>query len=540
MDAHSSLVALYPLVEFAARAETPAVAAAAALDALESALGVRRAWVQQVDAAGAPRVLLARGVSAACIAAAEAALPGSHDDPEPGVFETAGAPAGTLLAALRDDGIVRATFVPIRWRSARIGVVALLDADTRPRTDEELKVASAIASLTGIVCGRERVITARHRLEQELLHSQRLESVGRVAGGIAHDFNNMLTAIIGYMDLVVAGLPPDAEEQAYLAQALDAADQATVLTRQMLAFARRQPSPPAAQDLAAVLGRMAPLVRRIMPETIEVNVDTTTPDCWIVADPGQVEQAIVNFAFRARDAMAAGGVLTLATRIVEDDAGRPFVALEASDTGEALDEEVLRNAIEPFRGPPAEGGWPGLALAVAAALVRDCGGEVEAESDPMNGTRVRALWPLASGPGTAPAPSGGAPGGGETLLFVDDESTVRGLASVLLSRIGYTVIAADCADEALRVLGSHAGTLHLMVADLVMPGMGGRDLALRARALRPDLRVMLMSGYSAAPEVKEVAGGFAFLSKPFTGETLARRVRETLDAPPARGDAPRA
>ena len=313
---------------------------------------------------------------------------------------------------------------------------------------------------------------------------------------------------------------------------------ATVLTRQMLAFARRQPAPPTPQDLGGVLGRMAPLVRRLLPETVEVNIDATTPGCWIVADPGQIEQVIVNLAFRARDAMASGGVLTISTRLAEEPGGEVRVALDASDTGAVLDEESLLNATEPFRGPPAEGGGDGMALAIAAALVRDSGGRVEAESDSRNGTRVRALWPLAKAPGSAPSAAGERPGGHETLLFVEDDAPIRGLATALLSRLGYHVIAAEHADEAMQRLAEYAGEVHLLVADLVMPGISGRDLALRAQAMRPGLRVLLTSGYASASGIAEVAGGFSFMPKPFTSDTLARRVRETLDAPPVLSGAP--
>jgi CheY-like chemotaxis protein len=340
--------------------------------------------------------------------------------------------------------------------------------------------------------------------------------------------------MIGYMDLVAAGLPPGTEEQGYLAQALDAAEQATDLTRQMLAFARRQPAPPTPQNLNGVLDRLAPLVRRLMPENVRFVAHAQADPAWVLADAGQIEQVIVNLALRARDAMPEGGVLTLSAINVSGTGGaHDSVALEFVDTGDGLDDEALQRALEPFEGSGVSRGGAGLELAIAAALVRASGGLVEADSDPAGGTRVRALWPLTVPPGARPDAAGSVAGGRETVLFVEDDPSVRELAAAMLSRLGYSVLTAEGAEEALRRLAHHPGGVHLLIADLVLPGMSGRELALRARETKPGLRVLITSGYATSPGVTEVAGGLPFLPKPFTTEALARRVRETLDAPPA-------
>jgi two-component system cell cycle sensor histidine kinase/response regulator CckA len=529
MDPRLALDALHPLIELTARAESGAVAAEAALDALAAGLGVTRAWVQHQDPDGICRIVRARGLPEGLVTPGQDGLPRERDGGRVYHYPASGAAGGSLLESLRAHDVGAATVVAMIWRGTRLGALVLLSADERAPDEAAQRTAIAIASLAGIVFGRARVIAARHRLEQELLQAQRLESIGRVAGGIAHDFNNMLTAMIGYLDLVAAGLPENAEEQGYVSQALVAADQAAVLTRQMLTFARRQPGPASPQDLSTVLARMAPLVRRLLPEAVEVNVDASTTGCWVHADPGQVEQAILNFAFRARDAMPAGGVLTFAVRMIDAADGTKAAALEATDTGQVLDPEALRAAVEPFRGPAAESGAAALAMTIVAALVRDSGGRLEAESDPANGTRLRALWPLTVAPGAVSAGTATARGGNETVLLVEDDPAVLGLARALLVRLGYTVVSADHGERALAAL--EAGRADLLVADLVMPGMSGRELAARAQAMRPGLRVLLTSGYAESPDVSEVAGGVPFLAKPYTSELLARRMRETLDAP---------
>ncbi len=377
-----------------------------------------------------------------------------------------------------------------------------------------------------------RDVTARHELESRLRHAHKMESIGRLAGGVAHDFNNMLTAMIGYMDLVSSGLPPEAEEQAYLTQALAAAEQASDLTRQLLAFARRQPVQPTEQDMNALLERMGPLLRRLVPEDIEI---VTRPDAkpgWVLADAGQLEQVLVNLAFNARDAMPDGGLLTIATsrEAATVPGERDLVVLEVADTGVGMDAETRERVFEPFYTTKQEGRGAGLGLATVYGIVQQFGGRVEVASAPGRGARFRILLPAIEVPASARVAEGGI-GGHETVLLVEDDASVRGLVSAMLARLGYVVIAAERADEALAMLARHAGDVDLLIADMVMPGMSGRELANRALVARPRVRVLLMSGYAATGSGPHAAGGFAFMPKPFSIETLARRVRETLAAP---------
>ncbi len=396
------------------------------------------------------------------------------------------------------------------------------------------------ATSLGVLCGQLmqlRDVTARHDLEGRLRHAHKMESIGRLAGGVAHDFNNMLTAMIGYMDLVAAGLPPEAEEQGYLTQALAAAEQASDLTRQLLAFARRQPVQPTAQDMNALLERMGPLLRRLVPEDIEIVSRPEAKPGWVLADAGQLEQVLVNLAFNARDAMPDGGLLALATsREAATVVGEPdHVVLEVADTGVGMDDETRERLFEPFYTTKQEGRGAGLGLATVYGIVQQFGGRVEVASAPGRGARFRIVLPATDVP-AAPDAGDGGPGGHETVLLVEDDASVRGLVSAMLARLGYVVIAAERSDEALAMLERHRGDVDLLIADMVMPGMSGRELASRALAARPRLRVLLMSGYAATGSGPHAAGGFAFMPKPFSIETLARRVRETLAAPALVGE----
>jgi len=378
-------------------------------------------------------------------------------------------------------------------------------------------------------------LTARRRIEEHMLHMHKMESVGRLAGGVAHDFNNMLTTIIGYLDLAVASLPAGSEERDYLVQALDAADQAAGLTGQLLTFARLQPVSPTHQDLNQLLERMTPLLRHLVPESVAIVVRRSPQPCGVLADPSQLEQVLVQLVLNARDAMPEGGTLTLgAAPEPEPAAGeRAMAVLEVSDTGVGMDEETRAHAFEPFYTTKAERPGAGLGLATVYGIVQQCGGQATVTSAPGRGATFRVLLPSAepAEPGAALAPSPGLPRGTETVLLVEDDAAVRALIQAMLSRLGYTVLAEARAEEALPRLERHEGRVDLLIADIVMPGMSGRDLAVRAQALRPGLRVLLVSGYSSTTTA--AAGPFAFLAKPFSIEALAGTVRAAL-ADPAR------
>jgi signal transduction histidine kinase/CheY-like chemotaxis protein len=380
-----------------------------------------------------------------------------------------------------------------------------------------------------------RDVTQRRQFETQMLYARKMESIGRLAGGVAHDFNNMLTAMIGYMDLVGVNLPQGSEERGYLAHALEAAEQASDLTRQLLAFSRRETVPPSPQDLNALLERLAPMIRRLVPENVELVASADASPSWVLADAGQLEQVVVNLVFNARDAMPNGGRLVLRTANLPAGGAdaREMVALEVEDSGVGMDAETLQHAFEPFyttRGPER---GAGLGLAMVYGVVVQSGGRVEAQSAPGRGSVFRVLLPLTGAPeAAAETPLGPiAPARHGVVMLVEDDASVRGLVTVMLGRLGYDVLAAARAEEALQMFDHHAGSVDLLIADMVMPGMSGRDLAVRAQARCPHLRVLLMSGYAPAQREAHAPTGFAFLAKPFSIETLARRVRETLDEP---------
>jgi PAS domain S-box-containing protein len=384
-----------------------------------------------------------------------------------------------------------------------------------------------------------RDVTHRRDLEARLLHAHKMESIGRLAGGVAHDFNNMLTAMIGYMDLVAADLPPESEDHSYLTQALEAAEQASGLTRQLLAFARRQPVQPSPQDLNALLERMAPLLRRLVPEDIEIETRIDASPGWVLADAGQLEQVLVNLAFNARDAMPEGGLLTLATVREKNPTveGGEAVVLEVADTGVGIDAEVRDHLFEPFYTTKPDGHGSGLGLATVYGIVQTFGGRIEVLSAPGRGARFRVLLPPTEEP-AGHASVNGAARGHETVLLVEDDASVRGLVIAMLGRLGYEVLAAERAEDALELLAQHAGDVDLLIADIIMPGMSGREMATRAQAARPHLRVLLTSGHAAPSSGPQLAAGFAFMPKPFSIETLAVRVREALASGPDQAGLP--
>ena len=385
-------------------------------------------------------------------------------------------------------------------------------------------------------------ITERKHLEEQLRHSQKMEAVGRLAGGIAHDFNNLLSVIVGYSELLgnaLAGNPAQLEQ---LAQISKAADQAATLTRKLLTFSRRQMTHHKVLDLNAVLRELKTMLRSVLRENIELILRIGSRQYLIRSERDQIEQAVLNLALNARDAMPDGGRLTLATAavVVDEEFARlnqplrpgPHVRLTVTDTGRGMDAETMGHIFEPFFTTKEPGKGTGLGLTTVYGTVQQAGGAIVVESEPGRGTSFHIYVPRMKGEAIPEqkAAAEGLSGGTETILVVEDEDGIRTLISEVLRLNGYTVLTASHGREALAVSHAYRGPIDLMITDLVMPQMGGRELAQAMGSLRPETKVLFISGYSEQATVP-LPEGLNFMDKPFTPEALVRRLRQILDAP---------
>ena len=399
-------------------------------------------------------------------------------------------------------------------------------------------------AVAGIVVN-VRDITERRKLEEQLRQAQKMEAVGQLAGGVAHDFNNLLTAILGYCHLVLDEIPEEDPLRLDLLEIQAAGDRAASLTRQLLAFSRRQMLQPQVVQINTLVTQLEKLLRRLISEDVEL-VTALAPDLdEVTVDPASVEQILVNLAVNARDAMPTGGRLTIETANVELDEtyavthvtmtpGR-YVMLAVSDTGEGMDAATRDRVFEPFFTTKEQGKGSGLGLATVYGMVKQSGGYIWVYSEPGHGSTFKVYLPptpsrrgaLSSAGEAATAP------GWETILLVEDEDAVRALAGQVLRRHGYAVLEARHGVDALGVAERHPDDIHLMVTDVVMPHMSGRELAERLSAVRPAMKALFMSGYTDHALLPEdLAPGTEFLQKPFTPEVLARRVRHILDTDP--------
>ena len=383
-------------------------------------------------------------------------------------------------------------------------------------------------------------VTERRSLEEQLVQAQKMEAVGRLAGGIAHDFNNLLTAILGYGDLMLPKLH-DPTLRGKMQEIRKAAERASALTRQLLAFSRKQVLVPEVVPVAGLIEELSKMLRRLIGEDIEL-VTLLAPTAAVRADPGQLEQVLMNLAVNARDAMPRGGKLTIEVGLLTpDDAfGKehpdvprgPLVVVAVTDTGVGMDPEVRKHIFEPFFTTKELGRGTGLGLATVYGIVKQSGGHVEVDTAPGEGTTFRIFLPAVEAPRPAPPPSLDAVvGGSETVLLVEDEAALRSLAQEILRDQGYRVIAAASGPEALEIARSHPSPIDLLVTDVVMPGMDGRELADRLLPLHPETRCLFMSGYTDDAVVRRGVReeGMPFLQKPFTIDALALKVREVLD-----------
>jgi len=417
-----------------------------------------------------------------------------------------------------------------------------------PYLDAQGRVCGVLGIFEDIT-DRKRAEADREKLQAQFIQSQKMESVGRLAGGVAHDFNNLLMVIQGYGDLLLEKLEPGDVRRRAAEEISKAAQRASGLTRQLLAFSRKQVLQPRVLDLGAVVTNIEKMLRRLIGEDVELRTVLDPALGRIKADPGQIEQVLMNLAVNARDAMPHGGKLTIETANVDvdEDYARqhggvqpgPYVRLSVSDTGCGMDAETRAHIFEPFFTTKERGKGTGLGLPTVYGIVKQSGGYIWAYSEVERGTVFKIYLPRASG--SAEVRQQGEvqqtlPGGVETVLVAEDDPAVRALVCGALASRGYTVQEARDGREALAAARGYKGPIHLLLTDVVLPHMSGRRLAERLRAERPESRLLYMSGYTDDAVVSHgvSAGNVPFLQKPFSASALSRKVREVLDQPSPR------
>jgi PAS domain S-box-containing protein len=392
------------------------------------------------------------------------------------------------------------------------------------------------------VSERKEAEEALRKTEEQLRQSQKMEAIGQLAGGVAHDFNNLLTAITGYAELVMKSFGEGDPAREDVQEIKKAAKRAASLTEQLLAFSRRQILKPRVVNMNTLVGDMEKMLRRVIGEDIQLSVDLGGDVGSVMTDPAQLEQVIVNLAVNSRDAMPRGGSLTVSTSLTVLDepsaegveAGE-YVELAVSDTGCGMDEVTKSRLFEPFFTTKEVGKGTGLGLATVYGIVKQSRGHVVVESEVGEGTTFRVLLPRLSedvAEAESKPKSSEAEGGSETVLLVEDEEVLRNLGRRVLELGGYTVLVARDGVEGLRVCERHEGPIHLLVTDVVMPRMGGRQLAERVAALCPAVKVLYVSGYTDDVVVRNGVSEskVAFLQKPYSPSALLRQVRRTIDA----------
>ncbi len=390
-------------------------------------------------------------------------------------------------------------------------------------------------------------VTAARQIEEQYRQAQKMEAVGKLAGGIAHDFNNLLTVINGYSEIVLASLDPGGEAYPLVDEVKKAGERAAGLTRQLLAFSRRQMLHHRVLNLNSVVADMGKMLHRVLGEDVELVLKPDRSLLKVSADPGQIEQVIVNLAVNARDAMPTGGTLVIETANVDLSAGRAadeapvppgrYVRLAVSDTGCGIPDELREHVFEPFFTTKKPGEGTGLGLATVYGIVRQSGGHITFDSQVGRGTTFRVYLPVVGAASSVienSSASSPLPGGIETILVVEDEAGVRGMTRLLLQRLGYNVLDASTAEEAVAIFRNSSGPIDLLLTDVVMPGISGRVIAEQLQMLDPRLRVVFMSGYTDDAVVRHGVerDEVHFLAKPYTASALARAVRAALGAVP--------
>lgn len=460
--------------------------------------------------------------------------------------------AERLVAESRDLRTV--LHIPLTGSSETLGVYIVGSrGKCRDISDFETTLCRTLGTQAAIAIENARLfqsareeLAERKRIQEQLVQAQKMESVGRLAGGVAHDFNNMLNVIIGHAELELEDLPKDSPHREGLGQILDAALRSAGLTRQLLAFARKQNASPRSLDLNETVASMLKMLERLIGEDIELQWLPQHGLPQVHIDPGQIDQLLANLAVNARDAVETGsGRVTIRTGAAHLDAEflaargdrrpGPYVVLEVSDNGCGMDAATMARIFDPFFTTKEVGKGTGLGLSTVYGIAHQNGGLVDVHSEPNVGTRFRIYLPAEQH--RAPEPIGKRdadllPRGVETVLVVEDEESILHLTRTLLTKLGYEVLVATTPGEAITVVEDHDGSIDLLLADVVLPEMDGRRLAETLTRLRPGLRCLYVSGYTVdaiAPD-GVLEEGLHFLQKPFNVESLARKVREALEA----------
>jgi two-component system cell cycle sensor histidine kinase/response regulator CckA len=427
--------------------------------------------------------------------------------------------------------------------------VAHYEADRLRKDGQRIRIALTISPIhgaSGAVIGAsaiKRDITEQRNIEAQLRQAQQLDAIGQLAGGVAHDFNNVLAAIAGYVTLALRALPSGDPVRTDLLGIQEAVDRAAALTQQLLAFGRKQMMQPVLVDLREVLDDTGRMLKRLIGEHIDLAVAAGPMLSPVLADRGQLGQVILNLALNARDAMPTGGRLTIEARdapLTEEYTDThlavtpgPYVLLAVSDTGHGMTSEIKAHIFEPFFTTKPQGKGTGLGLSTVFGIIKQFGGHIFVYSEPDQGTTFKIYIPRAEGAIVAAAPaqvSGPGPGGTETLLFVEDDPAIRTVIRRFLEMSAYTVLEAASPREALELAGSYERRIDLLLTDVVLPKMSGRELAERLAAQRPGLLVLYMSGYTGDAIVHQgrLEPDTAFLQKPFAPDALLRQIREVL------------
>ena len=439
--------------------------------------------------------------------------------------------------------------IPLLFGDRLIGMLAVDKYEPAFYTGEHVHLAECFAVPAAIAMENARLyasareeLAERKRVEDQFRQSQKMEAVGRLAGGIAHDFNNLLGVILGYTEIATARLEAEHPARAKLEHVRSAAERAAALTGQLLAFSRKQVLVPEVLDLSEVITDLSAMLHRVIGEDVELV--TVVDECLglVRADRGQIGQAIVNLAVNARDAMPSGGKLTIEARDIEldEDGGQPgsrpvpYVMVAVSDTGVGMTPDVVGHIFEPFFTTKDPGKGTGLGLSMVYGFLQQSGGHVTVDSEAGRGTTFRLYLPRLPDQArrsAAPPPAAVAAGGTETVLLAEDAASLREMIAEILESSGYRVLAAESAEQALALALQHPDRIDLLLTDMVMPGISGAELAERIHGVRPEARLLFMSGYTDDVMVRRgiVAEETLLIQKPFASDTLLRKVRETLD-----------